>query len=178
MWNLEVPKNKIKVLKRGKTSFFLSFFFFLNKQLCTTKACYGKKKKSQQHSYKRNHNFKKIITYATVEFGKGSSHIHRRVRAIGSATPRFFRLPRGTCRTMWAQSGYGRDGGQRREGGDGNKGKADAQHGRRAFFSLFEILDVNRKPTEATCKIDRVLQILHWQNKRLFPQLPCLNLAV
>lgn len=54
--------------------------------------------------------------------------------------------------------------GQPGEGG-GEKGekkkpeKADAQRGGRAFFffPLFEISDVNRKTTEATCKIYRVL---------------------
>lgn len=64
----------------------------------------------------------------------------------------FLSLPRGTCRTMRAQNRAG--GGQDRGGNEGrgknkqtekNPEKADAQSGGRAFFSLFEISDVNRK---------------------------------
>lgn len=61
----------------------------------------------------------------------------------------FLSLPRGTCRTMRAQNRARRGGHRTGEGmrGQGGKNpeKADAQSGGRAFFSLFEISDVNRK---------------------------------
>lgn len=85
-----------------------------------------------------------------MEFEKCSSHIYRQVRAIGSATPRFPQSPQRNMQnnacTEQGREGEHRTGEGMRGGGKKTKTeKADAQSGGRAFFSLFEISDVNRK---------------------------------
>lgn len=172
MWNLEVLKNKIKVLNRGKNFFLFCFcLFFLNKQLCTMKAHYEKKKVNS------------IVIKETTIFKKSSSKQLWNLKNVAvTFTDRselsdqqhrdFLSLPRGTCRTMRAQNRAGRGStGQGREWGEGGKKKnrkSWCTKWRESFFFSFWNIGRKQKTREATCKIYS-LQTPHWQNKCLVP---------
>lgn len=83
---------------------------------------------------------------------KRSSHIYRQVRAIRSATRLCLQPPQRNMQNnaCTEQVGGGREGrrrgkGKKRKKKGQKKKKAYTQNGGRAFFSLFEISDVNRK---------------------------------
>lgn len=175
MWNLEVLKNKIKVLNRGKNFFVLFLFDFFKISSSVQWRLIMKKKKVNSIVIKETTIFKKSSSKQVWNLKNVAVTFTDRSELPDQQHRDFLSLPRGTCRTMRAQNRAGRGhrtGEGMRGGGKKNQTQKKLMHKVEGellfFFSRFEISDVNRKQRRQLVKIYS-LQTPPWQKKRLVP---------
>lgn len=172
MWNLEVLKNKIKVLNRGKNFFVLFLFDFFKISSSVQWRLIMKKKKVNSIVIKETTIFKKSSSKQLWNLKNVAVTFTDRSELSDQQHRDFLSLPRGTCRTMRAQNRAGTGA----QDSGGNKGRGIKKKPRKSwctkwtesFFSSFWNTGRKQKTTEAICKIYS-LQTRHWQNKRLVP---------